>query len=84
MSTLATLVASIAVTANMGTVVPAVTMQKHDFTQGMQPIRDCRKYEAAYHSGNDNITKHGMKTTSYRVSEKGIRYEVTTFCVEEN
>lgn len=62
---------------------PAVTMEKHVFTQGMNPMSDCRKMEASYHSGNGPIDKRGNKTIT-RVHNPSENYitETTTFCVE--
>lgn len=84
MSTWATLVASIAIVVSSGSQSPTISTEQHTFTQGMTPIRDCRKYEAAYHSGNGESTKRGMKTVSRFKNPDGFIYEVTTFCVEEN
>ncbi len=84
MTTMAILVASLMVaTASPLTQPPAVTVEKHVFTQGTTPMSDCRKMEANYHTGNGEIIKRGNKSLSQTTSADGkYVYETLTFCVE--
>lgn len=83
MASMVILVASLMVAPAANTQTPAVTVEKHIFTQGNNPMGDCRKLEASYHSGQGAPVKRGNKTITRQnnPSDKFI-YETTTFCVE--
>lgn len=75
---IATLVGSIG-----GVSAPTVETSKIEFTQGIDLMSKCRKFEQSYHLGNGSIVSRGNKLVSTYPINGSKTVIVETMCLEQ-
>lgn len=64
-------------------VSPTIETLKIDFTQGINLMAKCRKFEKQYHDGNDSISYRGNKLVSTRITKERKVITIETMCLEQ-